>query len=78
MQQAAEKKPVPAFYTVDDMRRILGIGRNSAYGLVNKKGFPCVRVGSRIVIPADLFHEWVARQAQGGKGGGAYGRRPQG
>ena len=54
---------LPAFYSVEDIQRILGIGRNSAYRLVNEKDFPSVYVGNRIVIPTDLFQKWVNQQA---------------
>jgi excisionase family DNA binding protein len=61
----------PAAYRVDDIQEILGIGRSSAYGLIKQSGFPCVRVGTRVVIPADLFHEWLREQAgKGGEGNG--------
>lgn len=53
----------PASYRVEDVQQILGIGRNSAYSLIKQKGFPAIRVGSRIVIPSDLFHAWVQQQA---------------
>ena len=58
----------PTFYSVEDIQRILGIGRNSAYRLVNEKDFPSVYVGNRIVIPADLFQKWVNQQAARRKG----------
>jgi excisionase family DNA binding protein len=59
----------PATYRVEDIQRLLGIGRNSAYGLIKQDGFPCIRVGSRVIIPSDLFHAWVSEQA--GKGAAA-------
>ncbi|MCL2492880.1 MAG: helix-turn-helix domain-containing protein [Clostridiales bacterium] len=62
------------FYTVADIQRVLGVGRNSAYRLVTQKGFPAIYVGNRIVIPADLFQEWVNEQAGKRKGGGVDGK----
>ena len=56
----------PVSYRVEDIQQLLGIGRNSAYNLVKQDGFPRVRVGSRIIIPADLFHAWVEQQATKG------------
>lgn len=61
----------PTAYRVEDIQRILGIGRNSAYNLIGQQGFPAIRVGARIVIPTDLFHAWVREQA--GKGESAIG-----
>ena len=53
----------PTFYTVDDIQGLLGIGRNSAYKLVNKKDFPSISVGNRIVIPIDHFNDWINKKA---------------
>jgi len=51
------------FYSVNDIQKLMRIGRNAAYNLVNEKGFPAIYVGNRIVIPADLFNEWVNNKA---------------
>jgi excisionase family DNA binding protein len=75
VQPISESVTNPAFYTVDDVQRLLGIGRNSAYRLVSDKDFPAFYVGNRIVIPFDLFQEWVKRQATQRKGGGMNGKR---
>jgi excisionase family DNA binding protein len=58
--------PLPTAYRVEDIQRILGIGRSSAYSLIHQNGFPSIRVGTRVIIPADLFHSWINTQA--GKG----------
>jgi excisionase family DNA binding protein len=77
MQATASASTYPAFYSVEDVQRLLGVGRNSAYKLVAEKDFPAIYVGNRIVIPADLFGEWVNRQATQRRGGGSNGKRPQ-
>lgn len=56
-----------AFYQVDDIQKMMGISRASAYSLVNQKGFPRIRIGNRIVIPCDLFNEWVIKTATVGR-----------
>ncbi|MCL2496122.1 MAG: helix-turn-helix domain-containing protein [Clostridiales bacterium] len=76
MQTAIENKSFPAFYSVEDIRRILGIGRNSAYKLVGETDFPSIYVGNRVVIPADLFQAWVSRQATQRKEGGINVKHP--
>ena len=76
MQTTAENNTYPAFYSVEDIQRLLGIGRNSAYKLVADKDFPAIYVGNRIIIPADLFQEWISKQAAHRKGGGINGKRP--
>jgi len=77
MQTTAENNSYPAFYTVEDIQRLLGIGRNSAYKLVAENDFPAIYVGNRIIIPADLFQMWICKQTAR-KGGVINGKRPQG
>lgn len=38
-------------YTVEDVGRVLGIGRNSMYKAVERGDVRCIRIGKRIVIP---------------------------
>jgi hypothetical protein len=54
-----------SFLQVTDIQKMMGISRASAYALVKKKGFPHIFVGNRIVIPCDLFREWVNSTAVG-------------
>ena len=77
MQTTTENGISPAFYTVEDIQRLLGIGRNSAYKLVSDNDFPAIYVGNRIVIPADLFQTWICKQAAR-RGGGINAKRTQG
>jgi len=65
----------PTFYTVTEIQRILGIGRNSAYKLVSEKDFPSFYVGNRIIVPTDLFQEWINKQAKQRKGGSTNGKQ---
>ena len=46
-------------YTVDEVRQMLGIGKNEAYRLVHDQSFPSIRIGNRIVIPIESFHNWL-------------------
>lgn len=69
MQVASDGNVRPEFYSVEDMQRLLGIGRNTAYRLAAEKNFPAIYVGNRIVIPADLFQEWIRNRAFDRKAG---------
>lgn len=51
-----QKKKV---YTVEEVREILGIGKNKAYELCNNQTFPVLRIGSRILIPIRTFEDWL-------------------
>lgn len=46
-------------YSVQEMQKALGVGRNVAYGLVKMAGFPTAHVGKRIVIPIEALNEWL-------------------
>ena len=76
MQQIISETITPPFYSVEDIQRLLRIGRNSAYKLVSRKDFPSLYVGNRIIIPTDLFQDWVNQQAVKRKGGGINGKCP--
>ena len=46
-------------YTVDEIRQMLGIGKNEAYRLTHSKNFPAIRIGNRIIVPREAFHQWL-------------------
>lgn len=41
----------------------LGISLPTFYALAGREGFPCVRVGRRLLVPVDGLREWLAREA---------------
>lgn len=44
--------------TVDEARKMLGIGRNLMLKLVKVKGFPAVRFKKKIIINKELLPKW--------------------
>ena len=46
-------------YTVQEIMRILGIGKNSAYQLVQENRFKSFRIGSSIRISKESFDKWL-------------------
>lgn len=46
-------------YSVEELQKLLGIGRNNTYKLVNSGAFPVVRVNNRILIPKEPFLQWL-------------------
>ena len=50
-------------YRVDDIARILDIGRSSAYNLVREGHFRTVRIGTAIRISKKSFDEWLEEQS---------------
>lgn len=53
----------PLMLNADTVKDVLGISISSAYELMKEKGFPSLKIGSRIVVPKDKFIEWVERNA---------------
>lgn len=51
------------FLTIEEVQKILRIGKNQAYELCKRKDFPSIKVGKRYRIPADEFRRWCAIQA---------------
>ena len=58
---------LPLFLSAKLVAQTLGVGRATAYELMNKKDFPAIRIGSRIVVPKENFRQWVEQQTGGVK-----------
>ena len=46
---------LPLTLTAPEVSEALGISRAAAYELVRSKGFPHMRIGTRILVPKDKF-----------------------
>jgi len=49
--------------TVEETAKVLGLGRNTAYGLVRSGEIPSLRLGKRILVPVVALQ----RKLEGGK-----------
>lgn len=58
----SDTHPAPMTYRVEDIARILDIGRSSAYNLVRQGCFKTVRIGAAIRISRKSFDEWLESQ----------------
>lgn len=58
---------LPLFLNADLISKVLGIAPSSAYELMHEKGFPSLRIGSRIVVPKEKFQQWVEEQMGGAR-----------
>lgn len=56
---------LPLFLNAEMVAKTLGVSPSSGYELLNSKGFPSLRVGSRIVVPKQKFIEWVEKNTGG-------------
>ena len=50
---------LPLFLNAETAAALLGVSISSMYELMHEKGFPVLRVGSRLVIPKDRLRAWV-------------------
>ena len=50
---------LPLFLNAETAAALLGVSISSMYELMHEKGFPVLRVGSRLVIPKDKRRAWV-------------------
>lgn len=46
-------------YTVDDIAKMLNIGRTTAYNLTKEGHFKIIRIGNAIRISKKSFDEWL-------------------
>ena len=59
METIEKDNPERRTYTVDDIARMLNIGRTSAYLLVKEGHFKIVRIGNAIRISKKSFDAWL-------------------
>jgi excisionase family DNA binding protein len=57
----AMKKNAPTVFTVDEVARILRIGRISAYQAIERGDVPSIRIGRRILIPRMALEQMLSR-----------------
>lgn len=55
---------LPLTLTAQEVGEVLGISRAAAYELVRSKGFPHMRIGTRILVPKDKFIQWIDEQTE--------------
>ena len=55
---------LPLTLTAAEVGEVLGISRAAAYELVRSKGFPSMRIGTRILVPKDKFVAWINQQVE--------------
>lgn len=50
---------LPLFLNAETMAKLLGISISGMYELMHEKGFPVLKIGTRLVVPREKFREWV-------------------
>ena len=56
---------LPLFLNAETVAKLLGISPSSGYELMHEKGFPVLKIGSRLVVPKEKFRIWVERNVGG-------------
>ena len=49
----------PLVYSIEDLTKVLKISKGMAYQLARSENFPIIRIGKRILVPAEGLKEWV-------------------
>lgn len=57
---------LPMMISASQVAKVLGISRTRSYELVNEKGFPKIKIGTRIVVPKDEFKLWIQKEIKKG------------
>lgn len=50
---------LPLFLNAETTAKLLGISISGMYELMHEKGFPVLKIGSRLVVPRDKLIAWV-------------------
>lgn len=56
---------LPLFLNAETVAKRLGISISSSYELMHEKGFPSLRIGSRLIVPKEKFRRWVEEKTGG-------------
>ena len=57
---------LPLFLNAETAAKLLGISISSMYELMHEKGFPVLKIGSRMVVPKEKLRQWVDANVRGG------------
>ena len=50
---------LPLFLNAETAAKLLGISISSMYELMHEKGFPVLKIGTRLVVPREKLRSWV-------------------
>jgi excisionase family DNA binding protein len=53
-----------AMLTVSEVADYLRLSKSMAYELTRRAGFPCLRIGRKVLVPADGLKAWIESQIQ--------------
>ena len=50
---------LPLFLNAETAAKLLGISISGMYELMHEKGFPVLKIGTRLVVPKEKLRAWV-------------------
>ena len=50
---------LPLFLNAETAAALLGVSVSSMYELMHEKGFPVLKIGTRLVVPKEKLRAWV-------------------
>ena len=50
-------------YNSKEAAAALGVSLPTMYDIMNRKDFPCVRIGRRVLIPVDGLRAWLQKES---------------
>ena len=56
---------LPLLLNVKQLADLLGVSDSSVYELIQKDGFPSLRIGKRIVVPKEELRKWISTHTKG-------------
>ena len=59
MKKALNWADLPDVINVREASAVARVSKEQIYQLAKRDGFPCARLGKRILIPRDLFRKWI-------------------
>lgn len=59
-QENYEKNDEIVMYGVKDVQRILHLGKNNVYKLIQLPNFPVIQIGKKYIIPKKEFEQWIS------------------
>ena len=63
MNLFTSNEQLPMTMNAEQVGRYLNISRAGAYMLFHTEGFPCIRIGKRLLVQREAFLQWMEEQS---------------
>ena len=54
-------------YSASDISQLLGVSISAAYNLFHREDFPTLKIGTRLFVLKDKFHQWPSEHSEPGQ-----------